>query len=185
MLSRKSLSYIAPVVMGLAFAACEQGADTEDALDTEAPEAVAPTEQPADMTTQPEGAVIMQSDFTAEAGQNVTGAVTVLRGDQPGGDFQVAVRLVGLMPGEHAWHIHSAACGTEAPVVVPFTQTSDEDGLASPLSPGPAGAAEQVVTVPRDRLPLEQLQAGEYSIHVHERGGVDHGPTVACANLRS
>jgi hypothetical protein len=25
--------------------------------------------------------------------------------------------------------------------------------------------------------------SGQFSLHVHERGGVDHGATVACANL--
>jgi hypothetical protein len=67
--------------------------------------------------------------------------------------------------------------------VVPFTDTNDAPGLAEPLTPGESRVAEATVTVPNAKLSLDKLRSGEYSLHVHERGGLDHGRTMACANL--
>jgi hypothetical protein len=57
------------------------------------------------------------------------------------------------------------------------------EALGQPLTPDESGNATASVTVPGDVFSFEQLEQGEYSVHVHERGGLDHGPTVACANL--
>lgn len=103
---------------------------------------------------------------------------------QSGQGFRVEVTLNGLSQGEHAWHIHSAPCGQQAPVVVAFTPTADQQGLAQPLTADQTGATQGQATVPADQLTLDQLQSGQYSLHVHTQGGVDHGPTVACANLQ-
>jgi Cu/Zn superoxide dismutase len=168
-------------------AACAEQPDTDDEL--EMPEAV---EQPmsADSDMDPlaeaEGSVVMTASFEPGEGApegEVNGTVTVLEGAEPGGDYQLAVRVDGLSPGEHAWHIHSAPCGQEGPVVVPFTPTEEDRGLAQPLTPGAGGTVDVNVTVPRDRLTLAQLGSGAYSLHVHQKGGVEHGPTLACANL--
>ena len=97
--------------------------------------------------------------------------------------FRVEVALNGLSEGEHAWHIHSGPCGETAPVVVAFSETQTMDGLAESLEADEDGSVESSVTVPAEQLSLDRLQSGEYSIHVHQQGGVNHGPTVACADL--
>ena len=143
--------------------------------------------EPVDRRGALEENVVMTASFEpAEGtpeGQPVQGSVRVLEGTEPDGDYRLAVQIEGLSPGQHAWHIHSGQCGEKAPVVVPLTATAEDPGLAKPLTPGEGGVAEGNVTVPHGKLSLDQLQSGEYSLHVHERGGVDHGPTVACANL--
>lgn len=116
----------------------------------------------------------------------INGAVEVFQGDTRDGDYRLTVRLGGLGPGEHAWHIHSGPCDSDAPVVVSFTPSEKRDenvDLSKPLIPGEGGVAEATVTVPHDQLSLDELVSGEYSLHVHQTAGVDHGPTVACANL--
>ena len=32
-------------------------------------------------------------------------------------------------------------------------------------------------------MPALRTRAGDFSVHVHRKGGVDHGPTAACADL--
>ena len=134
-----------------------------------------------------DGDAVMTASFEpgegASAERRVVGTVTVLQGDEPTDDYRLAVHITGLTPGEHAWHIHSAPCGQKGPVVVPFTETENGPGIAEALSPGDDGIAETKVDVPQDKLSLDELKSGDYSLHVHEKGGVDHGPTVACANL--
>ncbi|HUG41187.1 MAG TPA: CHRD domain-containing protein [Longimicrobiales bacterium] len=101
-----------------------------------------------------------------------------------GQGFRVEVSVNGLSQGEHAWHIHSGPCGEEAPVVVAFSPTEDSEGLTNPLNADESGHAEAEATVPADELTIEGLRAAQHSLHVHAQGGVDHGPTVACADLR-
>lgn len=97
--------------------------------------------------------------------------------------FTVTVRLNGLAEGEHAWHIHSAPCGTDGPVVVPFTETENEPALDGPLTARAGGVAADTAFVPASVMSLDSVQATPHSLHVHAQGGVDHGPTVACADL--
>ena len=179
---------VATLAAGVALlAACAEQPDTDDEL--EMPEAV---EQPTadsdtmDPLAEAEGNVVITASFEPGEGApegEVNGTLTVLETAEPGGDYQLAVRIDGLSRGEHAWYIHSAPCGQEGPVVVPFTETEEDPGLAQPLIPGAEGTAEATVTVPADRLTMAQLGSGEYSLHVHQKGGVEHGPTLACANL--
>jgi Cu/Zn superoxide dismutase len=157
--------------------------DEDDAVETPGTVATQPTEAPRDA----EGTVAMTESFRpaegAKEGQRIDGTVTVFEPTEPNADYRLSVRIAGIGEGEHAWHIHAAPCGKEGPVVVPFTQTEDGPGLAQPLRSDAAGTAEATVTVPAERLTLEKMKSGEYSVHVHEKGGIDHGPTVACANL--
>jgi hypothetical protein len=109
-----------------------------------------------------------------------TARLTAMPGTE---DMQIMVQVQGLSAGEHAWHIHSGPCGQKAPVVVPFTPTAEKPGLDEPIRAEAAGMAEQSARIPADQLTRQQLQAGQYSVHAHVRGGVDHGPTVVCADL--
>ena len=131
------------------------------------------------------GAPAQTSMGDSAAGAADTGAAAAQPG-AAGDGFTLAVHLNGLGQGDHAWHIHSGACGTEAPVVVPFTETPDGPGIDEPITVAQAGGmAMDTAFVPSSRLTLDALQASPHSLHVHASGGLDHGPTVACADLRS
>lgn len=93
----------------------------------------------------------------------------------------LAIDVEGLSPGAHAWHIHDGPCGTEAPVIIPLSGTADAEATAGPLVVADDGTAS--TEVPVDDLENLMLGEGNYSLHVHEKAGVEHGPTVACATL--
>ncbi len=122
-----------------------------------------------------EGSAAMQADT-----ENGGGAGTA---PSAGNGFRLVVSVNGLSQGEHAWHIHSGPCGQPAPVDVAITTTADQQGIGQPLTADQSGNAMGSVTVPASRLTFDQLQGGQYSLHIHQQGGVDHGPTVACADL--
>ena len=128
---------------------------------------------------------VFAADGGADATTPATGAPSATTTDEgrTGQGFRVEVSLNGLSEGDHAWHIHDAPCGQEGPVVVPFSATADEEGLTGDLSVDESGRAESSADVPAEDLTLDRLQGGQYSVHVHAQGGVDHGPTVACADL--
>lgn len=126
------------------------------------------------------------------AGQQVGGTVEVRRGAANGAEagqaadddgFTVTVHLTGLAPGEHAWHIHRASCAEDGPIVAPMTETVNDPGLEGPLEAEAGGMAMDTAFVPTSVLPLSALETTAHSLHVHARGGLDHGPTVACADL--
>jgi|GEM_PF-1821150 len=126
---------------------------------------------------------------TSPAGTGATATSPAGAGTSPGdpgqGGFSVVVDVRGLSEGEHAWHIHSGPCGEQAPVVAPMTATADREGVDGPLMTGAGGMASDTAFVPDSVLALSALRASPHSLHVHQRGGVDHGPTVACATLGS
>lgn len=131
--------------------------------------------------------VTHSADFQAPEGMNTAGldgTVEVLR-PQPEMEGMptphLRVRLAGLTPGDHAWHVHSGPCGTPAPVQIALTSTADMEGLTNPLIADAGGEASAEVAVPA--LQDLMLGQGRYSLHVHASGGVDHGGTVACADL--
>lgn len=135
--------------------------------------AMGQTAQPAQPTTDPDQPVTEPADPAIET--DVAAA---------GEGFRLEVMLNGLSQGEHAWHIHSGSCDEQAPVAVAITPTADMEGIGQPLNVTSANATAQAsVEVPGDQLTVEQLESGEYSLNVHERGGTDHGPAVACADL--
>lgn len=119
------------------------------------------------------------TDTTARPGTG-TGAAAQSRD----GGFSVVVNANGLSRGEHAWHIHDAACGEQGSVVVAMTPTSEMEGLAEPLRVRANGIAADTAYVPGRELHRQQLHQSPHSLHIHQRGGTDHGPTVACADLR-
>jgi Cu/Zn superoxide dismutase len=188
-MSVKGFSVFGSLGLGLVlFAGCAEEPQLDDEISVqeraEQPEAV-PME-PVDRPDGSESAVMTarcEPGEGLEPGRTSDGSVTVMEALEMGGEYRRDVRIEGLSAGEHAWHIHSGPCGHAAAVVVPFTPTADEPGLADALTPGAGGVAEASVTVPQGQLSLDQLRSGEYSLHVHQRGGVDHGPPLACANL--
>lgn len=168
--------------------ACGEAAD-----EVEGPgllEEVAPLDPPDGATTMESATgleVVQVSEFeTAPAADRPIGGHVQLK-TPPVGEPQglhVDARVEGLSQGPHAWHVHSGGCeATAAPVVVAFTPTEQLPGIDQPLTPGPDGVAEETAFVPESMLSPAQIAAGEYSIHVHRRAGVEHGPTVACAEL--
>jgi len=163
------------VTVGLAFLAgcspADQTADTE-------------TTDQAQETTQPPPAMDPAAytvDFTASPQDSmVSGSVQV---DPNPDNTGIRVSLTGLTPGEHAWHIHQGTCEAGGDVVVALTDTGTMTGIASPLAVGDNGEVTTTVTIPTADLSPDMIQSGAYSLHVHERGGTEHGPTVACADL--
>ncbi|HUG02486.1 MAG TPA: CHRD domain-containing protein [Longimicrobiales bacterium] len=171
-----SIAVAIPLFLAIGFAACDMPPEETAMPGEERPNVEVETPLPPALAT-------MTAQFTSPDGADseVGGDITLTATDLD--EFRVDASLRGLAEGPHAWHIHSAACGTDAPVVVPFTETADMEALGQPLTPDENGNATASVAVPGDVFSFEQLEVGEYSVHVHERGGLDHGPTVACANL--
>lgn len=198
---------VAPLLAGMMIMACGPADDAD--LDT-MPGAEVPGVPETDLpTTEP---TAMESTAMFEpgpAGANVSGMVRIIPSDE---ELRLEVQLNGLTEGEHAWHIHNAPCGEEGPIVVAITPTADHpEGVGDPIEAGADGSAEADVTIPRDRIPpgLQNVlgtsgmvgqpgaatgqadtaaqatgaQGDQFSLHVHERAGVDHGQTVACADL--
>ncbi len=174
---RTPLRVAAAALVAIAFTACD--VPEEETVD---PGDVTPGYE-IETPPLPPAPQVLTGDFEAPDGADseVSGEVTVTEQEPDG--FRVDARLEGLAEGQHAWHIHSAACGTEAPVVAAFTETADMQALGEPLSNDETGVASGSVTVPADVLAFERLEDGDYSVHVHETSGVEHGATVACANL--
>ena len=175
---RNGLRALAAVVLAASITACEVSNETDT---YEAEEAATP----APATGAEAGAAILTAAFEPGEGATesatVSGDVNVTSAGAAG--FRVEVTLEGLPEGQHAWHIHSAPCGTDGPVVAAFTPTPDMDGLSVPLTTDESGRTEGEGTVPSDVLTVDQLRSGQYSLHVHQQEGVDHGPTLACADL--
>lgn len=166
----------------LALAACGPGEDAQ----YEQPDT--PGEEPIDVreTPMPEYTETVQSDFTAVEGveAEITGTLHLLEPTtvaSPGAPMRVRVQVSGLPPGEHAWHIHAGACEADGEVVIPFTATADEEGIADPLTPDAQGIAMAEIEVPA--LADRWMGTGDHSIHVHEAAGTEPGPALACADL--
>jgi Cu/Zn superoxide dismutase len=162
-----------------AIAACEAKTD-------EAAENAAPGTEPAAAPAAPAASTepIMSADVQSEGGSQVSGKVEVLPAADASNAFRVVVNLQNVPAGEHAWHIHQGACGAkDTPVVVPFTEDKDKPALASPITAAADGAVAVEANVPGNLLTVDQLRSADYSLHVHQKGGTDHGPTIACATL--
>jgi Cu/Zn superoxide dismutase len=170
----RTLLRLGSPVLGLAIVFACAPADDAELTPDETQEMAQPAPQPV------EDAPWTVDIEPGPAGANVVGSMQV---EPVGNDTQVRLTLAGLAPGEHAWHIHNAPCGEQGPVVFPFTATADMDGTTDPVTAAEDGTATATATVPGDRLMRSELRNGRYSIHVHERGGLDHGDTVACANF--
>jgi hypothetical protein len=155
-----------------------------DDADDAGTDADAPAPAATEATTPPTPALLMTIPFEAEGGSNVGGQVQVLSHDADANGFKVAVSFTGVPAGDHAWHIHQGACGAkDTPVVVPFTEDKDKAAIATPITPDASGNAMTEVSVPSSLLTVTQLRDADYSLHLHQKAGIDHGPTIACATL--
>jgi Cu/Zn superoxide dismutase len=126
----------------------------------------------------------MTATVEPATGSKVAGDVQILPVDNDPTGFRVSVNLQNVPEGEHAWHIHQGACtARNAPVVVPFTADKDKAGIASAIVAGVDGKVLAEATVPGTMLSVDQLRSGDYSLHVHQKAGTEHGPSIACAGL--
>lgn len=180
----------APLLLGLAFIpACEPAeeaeTDIEEGLEIPRTDTLRTDTAGTDTMAGRMGGMNLPRTVQFQPGPTggtVSGTVRISE-QTLGEGLALEVDLTGLQPGEYAWHIHSGSCEQEGQIVVPFTPTPTMEGIGDPLQVGDDGRATANVDVPEDRLPREQFNVGEFSLHVHEGSGADFGPTVACANL--
>jgi Cu/Zn superoxide dismutase len=178
-------------------AACDNDRD-------EVPETTPATEEAQQTPPRPMGEPGITGEFERVQGapEGISGNFE-LRAEQAGGSTLTAT-LSGLTPGEHAWHIHSGACGSAGPVAIALTPVPGSQAVAGAqaLVAGADGRAQASVTIPQAEL--DRLQATgatgtvppagaapqpapaaapQFSINVHQQGGANPGAMVACANL--
>ena len=121
------------------------------------------------------------------------GEVAVLPG-RAESTLSLSLEATGLPPGDHAWHIHRGPCGSSADVVIALSATDEMEAalrirrgesemaaVVGPLEVEDDGSVEETVEVPG--LSREMIGRGGYSLHIHQRPGTDHGPSIACASL--
>lgn len=156
---------------------------------------------PGEEVTQPQDMMVARGEFQpapdAEA-LNVSGwAELRQRGTTIDDGLELRVHLMGLGEGDHAWHIHSGTCESSGPIVLPLSDVGDahvdetgtvraedrRDGIASDLNVGSDGMVEETVNIDRDRAIGLDFQ--NLIVNVHQRGGDDPGPAIACAPLQT
>jgi hypothetical protein len=153
----------------------EEGATYEAPPESGASAAAREDDEPDTLFT----AALQSADSTAAA--TVSGAVSVVAGDDADEPLELIVRGTGLAPGEHGWHVHSGPCGTSGPVRIPLSETAEADGITGPIDANDEGEFEQTVEVPELNRTMVGTQA--HSLHIHRNAGANHGPTVACATI--
>jgi Cu/Zn superoxide dismutase len=123
-------------------------------------------------------ATVLES--TDSAAVPVTGQLAVVAEDtdEP---LELVVSGRGLTPGEHGWHVHAGTCEASRGVSIALSETAELEGLTDPIEVGSDGEFEASVDVPT--LSRTMVGRGEHSVHIHQRGGADHGPAVACATI--
>ena len=160
------------------FLGCDADADeTDEPGEFDSPAAeTAPAAPPA--TPQPR--VLNESSFEAAEGieLEIDGTLEVV---DRNGTPELVVELEGLPPGQHAWHIHSAPCGEQGSVALALSSTADMEGTVGPVTVDQQGMVNR--TVPLPDLDRTWIGSDRYSLHIHERSGTDHGPSLACANI--
>lgn len=147
------------------------GEEVDDAPPTSAAEAV---------TNRTDTLHIARLEPPQSGGTAVGGTILLYR-DGDGAPVTLQIDAVGLPPGEHAWHIHQGSCGTSHAVAIALSPTAEMEGITGPLEVGDDGAAQEELEVPE--LMPSTVGAERHSLHVHERPGTDHGPTIACATI--
>ncbi len=174
------LSHVLLAVAVISMPACAK----DDAGEVDSDDTDAPAQAATEATTPATPTLLMTIPIEPEGGSNVGGQVQVLSNDADPNGFRLAVSFTGVPAGEHAWHIHQSACGVkDTPVVVPFTEDKDKPAIAGPIVADASGNAMSEVAVPSTLLTVNQLRDADYSLHLHQKGGIDHGPTIACATM--
>ncbi|MGH7542112.1 MAG: hypothetical protein ACRELC_14050 [Gemmatimonadota bacterium] len=169
------------VALTLALVGCEPVDQNQAADPTAEADYESPTAERTPASDQP--MVVHEASFEAgEASQGPVDGTVRVTDPGAGGDLELEVRITGVQPGEHAWHIHEGACTQAGAVHLALSATQGQEGIVDPLNADEQGVIDESVAVPELDRSLFGT-GGQYSLHVHEQGGVDHGATVACATL--
>lgn len=128
-------------------------------------------------------AVIAEQPIQNVAPGWAVGGTARLNALQGTSDMQLEVSVDGLTPGPHAWHVHVGGCGNPGAVVVPFTTIGGQPGLGQPLVASETGEATGEGRIPAARLTRQQIESGEFSLHIHNHDGPNPGRSIACADL--
>jgi Cu/Zn superoxide dismutase len=160
----------AAALLVLLSTACGAGEPEDQAAEAEKASEPAPAEPAITAAFQGSG-----------AGSGITGQAQVTSGAD---GFTLAVTVSGAPAGPHAWHIHQAACGVSgAPIVVALSEKPGMPAVSGELQVAEDGTASTQVQVPASLVTMDQLRTGDYSLHIHQTGGAQHGPSIACATL--
>ena len=116
-----------------------------------------------------------------EGGDPAVGGTVLLLRDRDGAPVTLEVDAVGLPPGGHAWHIHQGACGASGEIQIPLSATAEMEGITGPLEVGDDGVAQTEVEIAE--LQSSTVGAQQQSLHIHEGGEAEPGPTIACATI--
>lgn len=170
---RTAFTRTTSILMALAFAACAPG----DQAETPPAEETTPEPPPPAMAPAPRTVMIVPGTDAPTA----TGEMRIT--DNTDGSTEINLTLSGLPAGDHAWHIHSAPCGTDGPIAVPITTAGEQQGIGTALTVGEDGSANATVTIPADRLSQDQIRMGQYSVHVHAGTVEAMGASLICAPL--
>jgi Cu/Zn superoxide dismutase len=119
-------------------------------------------------------------ESTDSMAATVSGELAVVAEDRDE-PLELVVRGRGLTPGEHGWHVHAGSCEASGGVSIALSETREIDGITDPIEVNDQGEFEASVDVPG--LSRTTVGRGEHSVHIHQRGGADHGPAVACATI--
>lgn len=172
----RNLIRVAPAIVGIAFlSAC--ASDANENAEHETASQAEETAQPMVSTdAQP-----YTKDLVASGTGSMLEGTVQLAPNVDGTSLHVVAH--GVPAGEHAWHIHRGTCTDSGPVVVAFTDTDSMTGIGQALIADADGNVDTRVDVPNASLDADSLEMGPFSLHVHEKSGTDHGPTIACADL--
>jgi hypothetical protein len=172
-------------------AACRREAAQTPAEEAAAADTAAAQEQVAEAASAPplppNAEPFQTTDFRrgqAAGDKKIEGTLDAIAPDSPdlNGTY-LRVRLSGLDPGPHAWHIHNGPCSQIGIIIVALTATDSIQGISEPIVADASGRAEHVTFIPTDMLSRQRMELRAYSVRVHERDGPDPGPSVACARL--
>ena len=158
-----------------------QAADTAAAQEQVAEAAAAPALPPP--TAEP----FQTTDFKRGQGagdKKIEGTLDAIAPDSPELDgTYLRVRLSGLNPGPHAWHIHNGLCAEVGRIIVAMTSTDTIQGIDKPIVADAGGNADHTAFVPTDMLSRQRMELRAYSVRVHVGDGPDYGLSMACARL--
>lgn len=171
--------------------ACRQEAAQGRAADMTAADTLAAREQVAETAAvpppPPNAEAFQTTDFRRGHGagdSKIEGTLEAIAPDSPDLDgTYLRVRLSGVEPGPHAWHIHNGLCAAIGRIIVALTPTDSIQGIDRPIVADAAGKADHTAFVPTEMLSRQRMEKRAYSVRVHVRNGPDPGPSVACARL--